>query len=178
MIKSMYKYLIGVCVVSIICVSFSVSIFAQSGDLKIGFVDLQRVINSSAKKKQAEEEYKKKVEEYTQQANLLKQELDQLQGELDQQAEFLKDEAKRQKLDEISEKKLEYDRFKKDSETKLKRYEQRIFEELLEEIGKLVVEYGKERNYTAIFERQMMVYVTESIDLTDEIIELYNSQAQ
>ena len=178
MIKSMYKYLIGVCVVSMICVSFSVSTFAQSGDLKIGFVDLQRVINSSAKKKQAEEEYKKRVEEYTQQANLLKQELEQLQDELDQQAEFLKDEAKRQKLDEISEKKLEYDRFKKDSETKLKRYEQRIFEELLEEIGKLVVEYGKERNYTAIFERQMMVYVTESIDLTDEIIELYNSQAQ
>ena len=178
MIKSMYKYLIGVCVVSMICVSFSVSTFVQSGDLKIGFVDLQRVINSSAKKKQAEDEYKKKDEEYTQQANLLKEELKQLQDELDQQAEILTEEAKLRKLDEISEKKLGYDRFKKDSETRLKRYEQRIFEELLEEIGKLVVEYGKERNYTAIFERQMMVYVTESIDLTDEIIQLYNSQAQ
>lgn len=178
MIKSMYKYIVALCVVSAVCVSFVGSAFAQSGDLKIGFVDLQRVINSSAKKKQAEDEYKKKVEEYTQQADLFKQELTQLKEELEQQAEFLKDEAKRQKLDEISERELEFNRFKKDSETKLKRYEQRIFEELLEDIGKLVVEYGKEHNYTAIFERQMMVYVTESIDLTDKIIELYNLQNQ
>lgn len=176
MSKSMCKYILVLCAVSVICINFSVSAFAQSGELKIGFVDLQRVINSSAKKKQAEDEYKKKVEEYTQQVEVFRQELVQLKEELEQQAEFLKDEAKRQKLDEISEKELEFNRFKKDSETKLKRYEQRIFEELLEDIGKLVVEYGKEHHYTAIFERQVMVYVTENIDLTDEIITLYNLQ--
>jgi len=174
----MYKYIVVVCVVSIVCVSFSVSAFAQSGEIKIGFVDLQKVINSSEKKKQAEEEYKKKVDELNQQADLFKQELKQLKEEYDQQAEFLKDEAERQKRDELSEKELEFNRFNKDSELKLKRFEQRIFEQLLEEIGKLVIEYGKEHNYTAIFERQMMVYAVESIDLTDEIIELYNSQNQ
>ncbi len=176
--KSMYKYLGVLCAVSMLCVSFSVNAFAQSGEIKIGFVDLQQVINASTKKKQAEEEYKKQVEEVTRQVDVFKQELTQLKEELEQQTEFLREEAKRQKLDEISEKELEYNRFRKDSETRLKRYEQRIFEELLEDIGKLVVEYGKEHNYTAIFERQMMVYVTESIDLTDVIIELYNSQAQ
>ena len=163
-------------VISMIGFGCSATAFAQSGDVKIGYVDLQRVIDASEDGKRAQEEIKKKADELSQQAKAMKEEIQQIKQNYEKQNDVLTDEAKREKRDEISKMERDYTRFINDSKTELRLAEQRALKELLEGVGKLVVEYGKANNYTAIFEAGNILYGADSIELTQEIINLYNSK--
>ncbi len=174
MFKSMSRYIVVVCIVSIVYVGFSISAFAQSTEIKIGFVDLQRIIDSSEEGKQAQLEVQKKADELNLQAMQKKEELQAMKEDYEKQKDLLTVEARGEKLEEIRKIELEYNRFVKDSREELGRSEQRVLKQLLEDVGRLVVEYGKENGYTIIFEAGNILYGAENIEITDEIIKLYN----
>lgn len=178
MFKSMSRYVIVLCVVAIVCVSFSASIFAQSADIKIGFVDLQRIIDSSEGGKRAQVEIKKRADELNLQAKKMKEELQVMKENYDKQADVLTEDARIEKLETIRKLELEYNRFMKDSREEIGKAEQWALKQLLEDIGKLVVEYGRENGYTLIVEAGTILYGADSINLTDEIIKLYNLRKQ
>jgi len=174
--KSMYKVMVMLIVVSMGWVSFAGTVLAQSATIKIGFVDLQRVIDSSEQGKKAHEGIQKKADELNQEGKKLKEEIDAMKADYDKQAEVLTAEAKAEKQDTIRKKELDYNRFVNDSQSELKMAEQRALKQLLEDVGVLVVKYGKENGYTVILEAGNILYAAENIELTNEIIKAYNSQ--
>ncbi len=149
--------------------------FAQTTTLKIGYVDLQQVIDASQGGKQARAEIQKKADELSQKAEDMKQELAALQQDYEQQALALSPEAKTQKRDQISKLERDYSRFVKDSKSELRVIEQRALQELYKEIEEIVVEFGQQQGFDAILERQVFLYASEAIDVTDQVIALYNS---
>lgn len=175
MLNAMYKGLVALLVILMIG-NISGNAFAQSGEGKIGVVDFQRVIDASDEGKQAQEVVKKKFDELTQQAKQLEEEFKMMKAEYDNQAAVLTLEARSKKLDELERKEVEYKRFVQDSELEVRKAEQRALQELYNEIKKVVFEYGKQEHYMLILERQSVLYVGESIDLTDEIIRVYNAR--
>lgn len=176
--KSLYKSLIVCVVVGGICLSVTGNLFAQSAPLKIGFIDLQRVINASEEGQKAQEEIQKKADEYTLQADQIKAKIEALSEDLKKQADVLTPAAKAEKQDEIAKLELEYNRFVNDSREELGKAEQRALKQLLEDIGRLVVEYGQQNEYTVILEAGNMLYGADSIEITEDIIALYNSRKQ
>jgi outer membrane protein len=174
--KSMYKMMIMLVVVFIGWVGFAGNVLAQSATIKIGFVDLQRVIDSSEQGKNAHEAIQKKADDLNHQAKKLKDEIQAMRDDYDKQADLLTIEAKAEKQDAIAKKELDYNRFVKDSQTELKMAEQRALKQLLEDVGALVVKYGKENGYTVILEAGNILYGAENIELTNEIIKVYNAQ--
>ena len=170
--------IVGFCVVFMICLGMTVGAFAQSVEIKVGFVDLQRVIDSSEEGKRAQAEMKKKADELAQQARQMQQEMQKIKTDYETQALALTPEARTQKRDELVKLERDYNRFVQDSQTELRALEQRALKQLLEEIGKLVVEYGKTNNYTLIFEAGNILYGSDNIELTQEIINLHNQRNQ
>lgn len=163
---------------SLLIAGMAATSFAQSGEYKIGFVDLQRVIDSSEQGKRAQEQMKLKADELAAQAKTMKDEIQQMKDEYEQQAMALTPEARTEKRDEISRKELDYNRFVKDSQSELRVIEQRALKQLLEDVGRVVVEYGKTHNYTVIFEAGNILYGSSAIEVTEEIIKEYNSGNQ
>ncbi|PID58109.1 hypothetical protein CSB45_05325 [candidate division KSB3 bacterium] len=155
---------------------FCVNASAQSAVMKIGFVDLQRVINSSAEGKKAQDELKKRADEFGAQAKEMQERLRRMKADYDKQIDVLTPEAKSQKRDEISKLERDYSRFINDSQSELRMVEQRALKQLLEKVGKLVVEYGKQKNFTLILESGNILYGAEQIEITDDVIALYNSK--
>ena len=149
---------------------------AQSSELKIGFVDLQRVIDASKEGTRAQEDIKNKAGELEEQARKMQDEMTAMKTELDQQYDMLTPEARNQKRDEMSKLQRDYERFVRDSQSELRVIEQRALKQLLEELGKLVVEYGQANNFTVILEAGNILYGAPQIELTEQIIELYNSK--
>ena len=113
---------------------------AQENTFKIGFVDIQKVLNESAKGKEAKAK--------------LEKERDTKQQDI------------RAREEEV--KKLEADLQKRETE---------LLNEVLREIRRVVVAYGKEQQYTLILEAQSgIIYASQGADLTDEILATFNQQ--
>ena len=175
------KKIIAIALVFMSCMSiglFGNVKVALAVDMKIGWVDLQRVINASEEGKRAQEEIQKRADEYTLQANQMKAEIEAMAEDLKKQADVLTPTTRREKQDAIAKLEVEYNRFIQDSRDELGRSEQRALAGLLEEIGRLVVEYGKQEGFAVILEAGNILHGAESIEITDDIIALYNTRQQ
>jgi outer membrane protein len=170
--KSM-KYMAVVCG---IVIGMLATAGVQAAELKIGWVDLQRVINASEEGKQAQAEIQVKADEYTAQADQMKAQLEAMAADYNNQEELLTAAAKSEKEDEIKKLEVEYNRFIQDSRDELARAEQRALKGLLEDIGKLVVQYGEQEGFAVILEAGNILYGAASIEVTDDIIALYNAR--
>ncbi len=168
--------IVVVCVMWIVCVGISGHGVAQAADLKIGFVDLQRVIDSSEEGKQARDEIQRKADGLSQKAAQIKRELQTEKDAYEKQSLALTAEARREKRDFIAKLERDYSRFVTDSKSELRAIEQRALQGLYKNIENIVREYGKTHNYAAILERQVFLFASDSIDLTNEIINVYNSR--
>ena len=152
--------------------------FAQSSAMKIGFVDLQRVIDASGEGQRAQEEIKQKAAELETKAKQMQDDLQVLKTDLANKLGMLTPEAKGEKQDEIAKIERNLSRFVQDSQSELRLIEQRALKQLLEDVGKLVVEYGKTNNFTLILEAGSILYGAASIEVTEAIINQYNTRIQ
>ena len=81
---------------------------ALAVDMKIGWIDLQRVINASEEGQRAQEGIQKRADEYTLQANQMKAEIEAMAEDLKKQADVLTPAARREKQDAIAKLEVEY----------------------------------------------------------------------
>jgi outer membrane protein len=171
--------IIGIALVFMGCMGISMFgnvKMALAVDMKIGWVNLQRVINASEEGKRAQEGIQQRADEYTLKADQMKAEIEALAEDLKTQADVLTPSARREKQDAITKLEVEYNRFVQDSREELGRSEQRALAGLLEDIGRLVVEYGEQEGFAVILEAGNILYGAKSIEVTDDIIALYNSR--
>ncbi|TYP00038.1 periplasmic chaperone for outer membrane proteins Skp [Geothermobacter ehrlichii] len=148
----------------------------MAADLKIGYVDLQKVLNESDAGKAAKQKIGEKVKEYEIQIQARQKELQAAKEELEKQALLLSDEARSKKEREYQQKLKELQRFTKDVREDLQMRDSDATKKILAEILKIVSSYGEEQGYTLILEKNesSLIYASDKIDLTDAILERYN----
>lgn len=148
-----------------------------SAELKVGYIDLQKVLNESSSGKAAKEKIGQKVKEYEIQVQTQQKELQTAKEELEKQALLLSNEARSQKEREYQQKLKDLQRFTKDIREELQMKDADFTRQILDEILKIVSKYGEDKGYTIIFEKNesSLVYASEQIDVTAEVTKLYNS---
>lgn len=67
-------------------------------------------------------------------------------------------------------------RLKADMEEELKQEEARVTKRLLSEIQELVNDYSRKNRFTVILEKKLVVASDEAVDITKDIIKLYNKK--
>lgn len=82
------------------------------------------------------------------------------------------------KIDQLEQKKKDYQRKGEDAEAAYKRRQQEIFAPLQDDIGKALEAYAKQRGITVIIDasRVPLVYAADSIDITRGFINEFNSK--
>lgn len=168
----MKKFMIVLAVVAAVCIGGN----AVAADLKVGYVDLQKVLNDSEAGRSAKENIGKKVKEYEIQVQARQKELQAAKEELEKQALLLSDEARAKKEREYQQKLKDLQRFTKDIRDDLQMRDADATKKILEQVLKVVREFGEKEGYTLILEKNesSLIYASESIDLTDTILKLYN----
>ena len=143
---------------------------------KIGSVDIQKVLVLSDAGKEAKEQLAGKGNKYEAEKNTREEELKKLKGELEKQSVVLADDARKAKEQLFMQKRKELDRFLKDAQEDLQAKNDELTSRLVEEIVKLIQDYGKKNGYSLIFvKNESMVFVDENVDLTEGILKAFNS---
>ncbi|MBW2038892.1 MAG: OmpH family outer membrane protein [Deltaproteobacteria bacterium] len=151
--------------------------FAYAGEAKIGYIDVQRVLNKSRRGIEARKIFQIRGNELNKVIQKSQEELKALKESLEKQAAMLSEEARREKEREYQRKLKELERLVKDSRDELKQMEMEITTKLLKSMEKVVTKLGKEGNYTLILEKKesFILYAPKEIELTDKVIKAFDA---
>ena len=150
--------------------------WAAQAALRIGYVDMQEVLNKSQKGVAVRQRLDQERAARQKDLDAKQQEVMKLQAEFEKQAPLLSEQAKREKSEAIQRKTRDAVRIADDAN---RDFEKRVREtemDITREILGVVQEYGKDQGFTMILERSMLVYGAPSVDITSEIIKRYDTK--
>ncbi|HSF59532.1 MAG TPA: OmpH family outer membrane protein [Candidatus Binatia bacterium] len=161
-----------------ICLFVYAGVGWSQDKIKIGFVDIQRAITESNAGKRAKERFQAQVKKA--ESDLLKEksELERLKSDLDKKGPLLKDEEKRNLEGDLQRRFVNYQRGMQDLQQELRQKENEMTGDILRELEKIVTEVGKAEKFTLILERTQILYTDQAIDITNRVIEVYNSRSK
>lgn len=145
---------------------------------KIGYVDLQKALNTSEAGKAAKERISKKVKEYEGTIDTRQKEIKKLKEELEKQAMLLSEDARGAKERDYQQKVKEFQRFTKDIQEELQQKDNDFTKQILEELFKVIKEVGEKEGYTLILEQSesSILYADEKVNLTDKVIKAFDAK--
>lgn len=151
---------------------------AAQDRIKIGFVDVQRAINESQAGKRAKERFQAQVKKA--EADLMKEklELERLKGEFDKKSPLIKEDERRNVEVDLQKRVVNYQRSMGDLQQELRNKEGEMTGDILKELEKIIIEVGKAEKFTLILERSQILYSDQGIDITNKVIEVYNSRTK
>ncbi len=170
---------------AIILAIFSLFIFgantlnADTGDLKFGFVDLNKALNESNKGKKAVTALESLVQSKQKVIAEKEAELNNLKNEIMSQTAILNSEALKKKQEHHDELLKVYQRMIQDSKDEIQKRQSDFMKDIIIDIRRVIAKFGEDEGYTAIFEKfeSGLLYMPDSADLTETIINIFNGSS-
>lgn len=152
---------------------------ADAGELQLGFVDLNRALNESDEGKTAVTALESLVESKQMIIAEKEDEIKKLVNEMNSQTAILNVDARKEKQEQIASMEKAYKRILQDSKEEIQKKQADFMKDIIIDLRKVIAKFGKDEGYTAIFEKHEsgLLYMPESADLTDKIIETFNGSS-
>ncbi len=149
---------------------------SYGADAKIGIVDLQRVFEKSSAGKSAKEELKKQFKKMEADMEKRKGEIERLKQDFEKKRSVVNREKLEEMEREFKIKVMDFQALQKKYNEELKEHESILAKRFHKDIFKIIKEMGKKEGYTMIVDRAVVLYFTDSIDLTEVLIKKYNTK--
>jgi outer membrane protein len=146
--------------------------------IRIGFIDIQRVVSESQAGKRAKDRFQAQVKKAEADLQKERQELERIRNDIDKKGPLLKEEERRNMEADFQKRSVNLQRTMGDYQQDLRQKESSMMSEILKELEAIVNEVGKAEKFTLILERSQILYSDQGIDITNKVIETYNSRAK
>ncbi len=146
--------------------------------IRVGFVDIQRVLARSAAGVAAREQLEKEKATMQKQVDAQRVDLEKLRDELEKKGQLLSADARKEKQEQLERKVRDARRLVDDLQNTLQKKEEAMLAKVLQDVGGLVQKVGKEKGFGMVLERQRssILYASADADLTEEIIRIYDDE--
>lgn len=146
------------------------------GPVKIGIVDIQRILRESKAAKAARASFERELEEKRTQVMNKEKVIRNLEEEINKLDPKKEETRRNEKIKALRQAQRELTYLKQDADEELRRRDMELSRKLFEEIASIVRDYARSERYTVIFERSAIVTANEAIDITERIIKIYDSR--
>lgn len=146
--------------------------------VKIGFIDIQRILNESQAGKKANDRFQAQIKKAEADIQKERQDLEKIRADLDKKGPLLKEEERRNQEADFQRRSVALQRNVTDQQQELQRRRNEMMAEILKELEQVVTEVGKSEKFTLILERSQILYSDQAVDITNRVIEVYNSRAK
>ena len=146
--------------------------------IKVGYVDLQQALYSSAAGEKAKDSFKAEVGRMEQVLEKRRAKVEKLKGELEKKALLLRDDERVALQRDYRQELRDFERLYKDSQEELKIRDRELTARILVELRQIVNAIGEQGDYSVILEgnNTVVLYGSKSINLTEAVIKAYNKK--
>ena len=178
----MRKWTFGIVVMLVAVTLLTVVPRANAQDIRLAYIDSQRIFTEYKETQEAERLYKQEVDQWKAQAAAMEQEIVKLQDELRAQSLMLSEEKQREKKLEYDKKLEDYQRFMADTfgdDGKAARRNKELTQPIVEKINGILEKMAETQKFTVVFDiaNANIVYIDKTLDLTDEVLAELNKTA-
>lgn len=154
--------------------------FANETVFKLGFVDLQKTLQSVEAGKTAKATLEKEVTAKRTGLEKQQQTLQKEAEEFEKKSGLMNDSAKTQKQQELQKKFSELQKTAAESQMELQKRERELTKPIIDEIRSVVEAIGKEKGLTLVLEKNegAVLYAQSGEDLTEAVVERFNSRSK
>lgn len=147
--------------------------------VKIGYVDIQRVIDESTIGLRANAKLRKDFERRAAELKNMEKELEQVRLDLDSKGSVMSAERRRQLEEEFRRDRRDFKRADRDNSEEFNIKRKQLLIGILPKIVKAVQTIGKEQGYTLILQNKpdILLYLNDRVDVTSEVIARLNVEA-
>jgi outer membrane protein len=155
----------------------SVNVFsASAADMKIGVVDSQKIIMQSEKTAKYRADFAKEFEGKQQEFSKKQSAAQELENELKTKGNTMTSEVYREKAENLRIQARDLKRMKEEMEAELKAKEDELTRRFYREINIVIDDFLEKEKYTLILEKNRVVASADAIDITDQIMKLYDAK--
>ena len=165
------------CVICIISIFILFNKFSLAADVaKIGVIDLQKVLETSAAGKAIQAELKTKNDKMA--ADLQKKggEIEKISKRLERESMVMSKEMREEKEREQRIKVNDFKTLQKRYRSELQKLQGELMQQLQTKINAVTQEIGKKEGYLLIMDKRGVIYAPTSVDLTDKLIQRLNKK--
>lgn len=149
---------------------------ALAADVKIGIIDVQRIIRESKVVKEHRANLGKEIENKRKILAEREEAIKALDDEL--KKEKMTPQTRREKSQRLAKEVKELKRLREDFEEESREKDAELTVIVLNEISEIIRKIASDGKYTIILEKgQGVVYATDKIDITSEVIKIYDKAA-
>ncbi|MBU1113065.1 MAG: OmpH family outer membrane protein [Candidatus Omnitrophica bacterium] len=147
---------------------FSPAIFAK--DLKIGYVDIIKVLNDYEKTKKYDATLEEKRKEAEEKLTKKKADLEQMQKKLS----VIKEGEKQKEQEKLTKAVEEYREIERTSFVDIKKARDEKMKEIIDDMDKVINTYAKKNDFTLIINENAVLYGDKVMDITSDILKIAN----
>src|SRR5262245_7700185 len=146
---------------------------AAAGPLRIGVINVERLVQESALGKEAFNRVKRINDQKKDEGDKLQKEL----RDLADPGSALADDKRETLQKSYQEKAIAFKRFQDDATRELDAAQKKELGELERRVFPVINQVGKEKGYTMIFNKFQagLLYADDTVDLTDEVLKVFNT---
>jgi outer membrane protein len=171
------KQVVTVCVFAL-SLALASSTFA-AGELNLGSVDVQKILNQSDAGKEAAAKLETKARNAVMEMDSRKKELTQLKTELEEQNLLLSERVRKTKETIYVQRFQEYQQYAEQASKELQEEKAELTKRIVGDIIKVIQNYGRKKGYFLIVvKNDGMLYLDDNVDLTDEILQALNASGK
>jgi outer membrane protein len=146
-----------------------------AAQVKIAFVDSDRIFSEYGKTREAQESFNREVQELSRTAREKKLEIDEMQRKLDQQAPMLSEAKRDQETQTLQQKVSDYESFVQEHwgpTGKISKLNEDYLRPIIDRVHRIVADIGNNEGYQLILDAAdgNIVYGDKTLDLTDRVL--------
>lgn len=164
----------GLVVTIFVITAFTVPAYAA--DVKIGVINIPKVLALSEPGKKAEKELTDKLKSVKASVDRELASYESMKSAFEKEALTLSDTVRAERARKIQDKELRVKRMLQDYELEFQKMRQELFKKILLDIKAIVLKLGKDEGYTLILDSSTVLYFPDSIDLTNQVIKELNKK--
>lgn len=160
-----------------VCPTYLGAQTAPTTSEKIGVVDIQQAIMSTAEGKQAIQNLQKKYQPRETEINQRQQDVQQLQQQLQKQMTTLSADEQRRMQHELQEKQTVLQRLEQDAQSSFQYDRDTLMRTLGQKMVKVINQYASSHGFALVIDGSQVpvYYAAKGVDITPEIVKLYDS---
>lgn len=157
---------------------------ADAAEIKVGAIDLKKVLGNSEAGQEGQRKLERKVAEFKQKFEEKKDDIEALKESIDKKQSVWSESVLQEKEREMGKMQQEFRLEQEDAKYELEKLQENVMKPILKDLHEIIKKYGEEHNFTLILDntekglnsRSGLLYAADSVDISDEILEILDSK--